>query len=86
MGKTSHSKATTRPRSRRQASRPAAIADTLKTIEQIRPRTPKVAAVAALLKLWLTDDSGYDEKAWPKLKRALNRERRRVGSRRLIDG
>jgi hypothetical protein len=86
MGKTSHPKVTKRPRPRGKASREAAIADTLKTIEQIRPRTPKVAAVAALLTLWLTDDSGYDEKAWPKLKRALNRERRRVGSRRLIDG
>lgn len=35
-----------------------------------------------LLESWSRDDSGYDEQTWPKLKRAL--ERQRLSSRRLF--
>jgi hypothetical protein len=42
--------------------------------------------VTRLLKSWLADDSGYDEKTWPRLKKALDRERQRVRARELFDG
>lgn len=39
-------------------------------------KSPKRYAKAiALLKSWLADDSGYDEKTWPHLKRAIERNR-----------
>jgi hypothetical protein len=41
--------------------------------------------VISLLRSWLADESGYDERTWPKLKKALDHERRRVGVRRLFD-
>ena len=71
--------------SRSTATRNAEIAATLDELERMEPQNPQAAAVAGLLKSWLADDSGYDEKTWPKLKKALNEERRRVGARRLLD-
>ena len=54
--------------------------------------TPKVAGELLLslgvfiasFKSWLGNESGYDEETWPKLKKALNQERDRVGARRLF--
>ena len=65
--------------------RGAAITDSLKRIREIEPRTKKAARVAALMTSWLEDESGYDEEAWPELKKALDEERRRQGARRLFD-
>lgn len=45
------------------------------------PGDPK--AVLALLQTWRSDDSGYDEAVWPRLKAALECERQ--GSRCLFD-
>ena len=47
--------------------------------------TIKAAKAIALFKSWLEDESGYDEETWPKLKKALNQERDRVGARRLFN-
>jgi hypothetical protein len=73
-------------RSPKNTTTQAAIAGTLNSIKQLKPRTAKGAQVLDLLKSWLNDKSGYDEKTWPKLKKALERERKRVGARRLFDG
>jgi hypothetical protein len=62
------------------------IASTIRKLEQIKNRSSTAAPVVDLLKSWLQDDSGYDEETWPRLKEALNRERDRVGARRLLDG
>jgi hypothetical protein len=51
----------------------------------MEPGTPKAAKVLSLLKSWLKDDSGYDERTWPKLKQALDEQRVRVGAARLFD-
>ena len=71
------------PRSK--AARKAEIATAVERIEQMESASPQATAVAELLKSWLADDSGYDEKTWPKLKKALNDERQRMGARRLFD-
>ena len=63
----------------------AAIAATLNSIEQIDAESRKATGVIELLKSWLEDDSGYDEKTWPKLKKALDEERTKAGARRLFD-
>lgn len=67
------------------AKRGASIAATLAKLEEIEPKTSKAKKVVALLKSWLEDESGYDERTWPLLKRALEAQRKRVGARRLID-
>jgi len=67
------------------AGRQAAISATLDRLNQIEPRTPKAVRVIALLQGWLKDKSGYDEKAWPGLKTALDQERARRGAERLFD-
>jgi hypothetical protein len=75
-----------RPRaSGKAAGQQAAISATLDRINQIEPQTPKAARVIALLRGWLKDKSGYDEKTWPALKTALNQERARRGAARLFD-
>ena len=63
----------------------AAITATLNEMNQIQPGTPKAVKVLSLLKSWLKDDSGYDERTWPKLKQALDEQRVRVGAARLFD-
>jgi hypothetical protein len=73
-------------RSRKKPRNEAEIAATLNNIEQLKPKSKKAAQMLGLLKSWLNDKSGYDEKNWPKLKKALERERKRVGARRLFDG
>ena len=70
---------------RRSKKRNEQLTATLASLDQLQPSTPQAAKVIALLRSWLTDESGYDEKAWPALKKALDRERARVGARRLFD-
>lgn len=40
--------------------------------------------IIAVLDEWLSDESGYDERVWPELKEAL--ERNRPSSRSLFNG
>jgi hypothetical protein len=61
------------------------IAAAVAELNQLKPKSTKAARAIALFKSWLEDESGYDEETWPKLKRALNRERDRAGARRLFD-
>jgi hypothetical protein len=62
------------------------IAAAIAKLDQIRAPNAKVAKVIALFKSWLADESGYDEEAWPELKKALDMERKRAGARRLFNG
>ena len=62
------------------------IAAAVAIINQLEGSSPKAEAVLSLLKTWLNDRSGYDEVAWPQLKKGLDRERQRQGARRLFDG
>ncbi len=61
------------------------IAATITALDEIKPPTPEAARAIALFRSWLTDESGYDEETWPKLKKALDQERERVGARRLFN-
>jgi hypothetical protein len=61
------------------------IAAAIAELDQIKPQSTKTAEAINLFKSWLSDESGYDEKVWPRLKRALEIERERVGARRLFD-
>src|SRR5438105_2207434 len=74
------------PRANRSKAQEDKIAATVAAINKITPPNPEAARAIALLKSWLADESGYDEQTWPKLKQALDRERDRVGARRLFDG
>jgi hypothetical protein len=62
------------------------ISAALAAVDQVKAQTPKAARVIALLQFWLSDETGYDEEAWPELKKALDQERARVGARRLFNG
>jgi hypothetical protein len=73
------------PRPRSAKARRERIAAVVAELDQIRPRSARAAQAIALFKSWLTDESGYDEKVWPRLKRALEEERERVGGGRLFD-
>lgn len=82
----------TLPKTRRQSSRKSAgksqrekIAAAIAELDQLKPKSAKAAKAIALFKSWLEDESGYDEETWPKLKKALNKERDRVGARRLFN-
>jgi hypothetical protein len=68
--------------SKRRVAANAAIA----CLARVQPKSRKGTRIAALLKSWLEDESGYDEKAFPRLKKGLNEQRDRVGARRLFDG
>ncbi|HVC97174.1 MAG TPA: hypothetical protein VND64_26075 [Pirellulales bacterium] len=74
-----------RRRAKPEAKPNDSIAQTLVALDQMAPQSPKAKRLAAVLRGWLTDESGYDEETWPKLKKALDRERARVGGRRLFD-
>jgi hypothetical protein len=50
----------------------------------VESATSRAKAAIALLDDWLADESGYDERTWPELKVALDRDR--LSSRRLFDG
>jgi hypothetical protein len=67
------------------AERKAAITQALEKLDSLVPETPKVARLIGLLRSWLSDVSGYDERTWPKLMKALDEERDRVGARKLFD-
>ena len=69
----------------KQDSREQAISDTLAELNRVEATSPKAKAMIELFRDWLTDESGYDEQTWPKLKKALDRERTRIGARRLFD-
>lgn len=43
----------------------------------------KARKLARLLDTWLADDSGYDERTWPRLKKAI--EENRLSSRKRFD-
>ena len=51
----------------------SAIASTLKDLQEIKVETRKARRVVEMLESWLRDESGYDEKTWPKLKKSLER-------------
>jgi hypothetical protein len=72
--------------SRFKAKQETAIEATLNSLDRMEPATSNAAELIALLRSWLSDKSGYDERTWPKLKNALDAERARVGARRLFDG
>jgi len=55
-------------------------------LDELKPESAQAAGLIGLLRSWLTDESGYDEQTWPKLKKALDQERRQVGARRLFNG
>ncbi len=73
-------------RPRTKSERKAAIEMTLESLAAIAPETPKATRLLALLRSWLADESGYDERTWPRLKKALDEERDRVEAQRLFDG
>jgi hypothetical protein len=76
-----------KPPARRAASaQQQKIAAALAELDQLAPKSAKAAKAIALFKSWLQDESGYDEQTWPRLKKALDRERVRVGARRLFNG
>jgi hypothetical protein len=72
-------------RARAAATREAEIAAGLQRLAGLKPKSARAASVIRLLSSWLADDSGYDEEIWPKLKKALEEERRRTGARSLFD-
>lgn len=69
----------------KKGSRAKAISDTLAELDRLEATSPKARAMIDMFRGWLKDESGYDEETWPKLKKALDRERARVGARRLFD-
>ena len=74
-----------KPPRRKKDTRQVRIAAEIDRIQQLPLENPQAAAMAKLLNSWLSDESGYDEKTWPKLKKSLDEERQRVGARRLFD-
>ena len=66
-------------------SRAQGIGDTLADLDRVEVTSPRLKPIIDVFRSWLTDESGYDEETWPKLKKALNRERERIGARRLFD-
>ena len=59
-------------------------------VRKLAPRGESVAsqkarnkAAIALLDKWLADESGYDERVWPRLKKAI--EENRLSSRKRFD-
>jgi hypothetical protein len=64
-------------RSTRKGNRKApeeGIAGTLATLASIKATAPGARAALDLLAAWLEDESGYDEKAFPELKKLLDSE------------
>jgi hypothetical protein len=84
--KTSRVKSVKLERNGKAALRRQRIATTIAKLDQLSTVSPKTAQTIALLKEWLRDESGYDERTWPQLKTALGHERRRLAARRLFDG
>jgi hypothetical protein len=67
------------------ATHQAEIAAGLERLAELKPKSARAGSLISLLHSWLADDSGYDEQSWPKLKKALEDERRRTGARSLFD-
>jgi hypothetical protein len=61
------------------------VEKTIQWLDNFVPRKESTARAIALFKEWLSDQSGYDEETLPKLMKALDDERRRVGARTLFD-
>ena len=53
-------------------------------VDEMSAALPLVAEAASLLASWLRDDPGDEEEVWPKLKKALEEERRRLSARGAI--
>jgi hypothetical protein len=62
------------------------IAASLAALDQLEPESRQAKALVALIRTWLSDQSGYDETTWPELRKSLDSERRRRGARRLFNG
>jgi hypothetical protein len=45
----------------------------------------RLAHLEKALNEWLSDESGYDEEAWPQLQAALDQTRSELGMRKLFD-
>ena len=73
----------TRTRSRTRQN--SDIAAGLERLDELKPESDRAVGLIGLLRPWLADESGYDEQTWPKLKKGLEQERRRVGARGLFD-
>ena len=58
------------------------IAERIAQLDEIAASNPKAERIVALLKSWLADESGYDERVWPELKRGL--EENHTSSRQLF--
>ena len=54
------------------------------SLRKVEERRRRNEAMIQLLDEWMADESGYDEETWPLLKEALDRERERIGARRLF--
>jgi hypothetical protein len=73
-----------KPHSKKETATQQKLQNTLAALQHLKAATPQAAKLIALLESWLKDESGYDEKTWPELKKALDREQDRVGARRLF--
>lgn len=51
--------------------------------ETVASQKARNKAAIALLDKWLADESGYDERVWPRLKKAI--EENRLSSRKRFD-
>ena len=58
---------------------PAAV-----SADRAEGRPNRTDEVIRMLDEWMADESGYDEETWPLLKEALDRERERIGARKLF--
>lgn len=62
-----------------------AIDDTIHSDESKEALIERNQAAIKLIEGWLNDDSGYDEETFPKLKEALEENRKAVSARFLFD-
>ena len=61
------------------------INEAVAALDRLEPSSPKAKRIIAMWRTCLTDESGSDEETWPTLKRSLDRERTRIGARKLFD-
>jgi hypothetical protein len=61
----------TSPRKQEMRADQEKIAATIVCLDNLRPKSAKAAKAISLFKSWLADESGFDEKVWPRLKKAL---------------
>jgi hypothetical protein len=72
-----------RQMSKKKVAKPRSKATKKKTKKSGPIMGQSPAKLIALLDSWLKDESGYDERTWPILKKALERNRH-LGERRLF--